>query len=124
MQEDLVRERGDKMWGELLERFGVREFYFRIGVGSQSLQHVSVANIQTHAHISHTVPALVYVVDGQCAQTEDEEHGYEHVVDGPDVTDLKQITDVEGDAQNEIKKQYCIITRRTCTYVRICFKIE
>ena len=40
-------------------------------------------------------PALVDVVDSQCAQTEDEEYGDEHVVDGPDVVDLKQLTDEE-----------------------------
>lgn len=42
-------------------------------------------------HASHT-PALVDVVDSQCAQAEDEEYGDKHVVDGPDVADLKQFT--------------------------------
>lgn len=43
------------------------------------------------------LPALVNVIHSQCAQTEDEENGYEHVVDGPDVADLKQLTGKEKD---------------------------
>lgn len=51
-------------------------------------------------HFSH-IPALINVVNSQRAQTEDEENSYEHVVDGPDVTDLKQFT--EGQ-KKKIKK--------------------
>lgn len=53
-------------------------------------------------HISHR-PALVDIVDSQRAQTEDEEHSYEHVVDGPDVADLKQFTSEEEETQ----RKYC-----------------
>lgn len=42
-------------------------------------------------------PALVDVVHSQCAETEDEEHGNEHVVDGSDVADLEQLTDTDGE---------------------------
>lgn len=52
-------------------------------------------------------PSLVDVVDSQRAQAEDEEHGYEHVIDGSDVTDLKQFTDGEEDTQ---RQQYEIIS--------------
>lgn len=45
-------------------------------------------------HMSHW-PALVEEVDSQRAQAENEEDGDEHVVDGPDVVDLKQFTDEE-----------------------------
>lgn len=50
-------------------------------------------------HMPHR-PALVDVVDSQRAHTEDEEYGYEHVVDRPDVADLKQFTDEEEEKRN------------------------
>lgn len=49
-------------------------------------------------------PALVNVVDSQCAHAEDEEYGYEHVVDGPDMVDLKQFTGEEEATQRNWKK--------------------
>lgn len=46
-------------------------------------------------------PALVDEVHGERAQEEDEQHSDEHVVDGPDVADLKQLA--EGQSQEENK---------------------
>ncbi len=46
-------------------------------------------------------PALIDVVNNQRAQKEDEENGYEHVVDGSDVADLKQFADEEEDRQKK-----------------------
>lgn len=43
-------------------------------------------------HLCHR-PALIDVVHSQGAQTEDEQNSDEHVVDGPDVADLKQFAD-------------------------------
>ena len=51
-----------------------------------------------YMQVSHR-PALVDVVNGQGAKKEDEEYSYEHVVDGPDVADLKQFTDEEEKTQ-------------------------
>lgn len=36
------------------------------------------------------IPALVNVIHCQCADDEKEESSDEHVINGPDVTDLKQ----------------------------------
>lgn len=52
-----------------------------------------------HLHTHRHRPALVDVVHSQRAQKEDQEYSDEHVVDGPDVTDLKQLTDGEKTRQ-------------------------
>lgn len=54
--------------------------------------------MQLHDHTSNW-PSLVDVVDSQCAHEEDEEDGYEHVVDGPDVAYLKEFTDEGAETQ-------------------------
>lgn len=46
-------------------------------------------------------PALVNVVNSQSAQTEDEEHSNKHVVDGPNVADLKQVTEEKKTIQKK-----------------------
>lgn len=71
----------------------------------QCHKHTRLHTRKKHAfmHMSHW-PALVDEVDSQRAQTEDEEYGYEHVVDGPDVVDLKQFTDAEEETQLQTLK--------------------
>lgn len=48
---------------------------------------------RTHTQRATHRPALVDEVHDERAQKEDEENGDEHVVDGPDVADLKQLTE-------------------------------
>lgn len=57
----------------------------------------NLTHLHTHKHRHR--PALVDVVHNQRAQKEDQEYSDEHVVDGPDVTDLKQLTDREKRGQ-------------------------
>lgn len=47
----------------------------------------------THTHTDTHRPALVDEVHDERVQKEDEENSDEHVVDGPDVADLKQLTE-------------------------------
>lgn len=50
-------------------------------------------------------PALVNVVHCQCADYEEEERSNEHVINGLDVTDLKQLTREKG---NKILEHFYI----------------
>lgn len=52
-------------------------------------------------------PALVDVVHSQRAHAEDEKHCDKHVVDGPDVVDLKEFTG--GDEERHLQNIYCFI---------------
>lgn len=63
------------------------------------------------------IPALINVVNSQGAQTEDEENSYEHVVDGPDVTNLKQFTDGQ---KNKNKKSKQFFSLNSAFYTQYC----
>lgn len=69
-------------------------------------------------------PALVDVVDSQRAQAEDEEHGYEHVVDGPDVADLKQFTGEEEETQRQKKYSHHSSMLYSCAYLLCCIHVK
>lgn len=55
---------------------------------------MATASFYLHTH-KWNRPALVDVVHSQRAEKEDKQNRYEHVVDGPDVADLKQFTNKE-----------------------------
>lgn len=75
-------------------------FFKRLWGKFRVIGRIRVLNAHAYKHTSHW-PALVDVVDSQRAHAEDEENGDEHVVDGPDVVDLKQFTDEEEETQRQ-----------------------